>query len=48
VLLVAIGYGLTGLPVTLGGLSLALNLLLTGAFIAAVVRLLSDRADKDQ
>ncbi|MCM8794530.1 MAG: cation:proton antiporter [Candidatus Omnitrophica bacterium] len=40
VLLVAIVYGLVGLPVTLGGLSLAVNLALTGAFIAAVKWLL--------
>lgn len=40
VLLVAIGYGITGLPVTIGALSLALNLLLTGPFIAIVVWLL--------
>jgi len=36
VLLVAIGYRLTGLPLTLSALSLALNLVLTGVFIAAV------------
>lgn len=41
VLLVALGYGLTGLPVALAGLSLALNLLLTGVFIAIVRRLLT-------
>lgn len=40
VLMVALSYGLTGLPTTLGALSLALNLLLTGAFIAVVIRLL--------
>ena len=40
VLLVAISYGITGLPVTIGALSLALNLLLTGPFIATVIWLL--------
>lgn len=39
VLLVAISYGMTGLPVALAGLSLALNLLMTGLFIAIVIRL---------
>ena len=43
VLLVAIGYGLTGLPIVMGSLSLALNLLLTGVFIVAVIRLLAKR-----
>lgn len=42
VLLVAIGYGLTGLPLALAGLSLALNLLLTGVFIWIVIRLTRD------
>jgi Kef-type K+ transport system membrane component KefB len=37
VLLVAIGYGLSGPAVTLGALSLALNLLLTGPFIMLVL-----------
>jgi hypothetical protein len=40
VLLVALGYGLGGFPTTLAALSLALNLLLTGVFIALVIRLL--------
>ncbi len=43
VLLVAIGYGLTGLPLTLSALSLAFNLVLTGAFIAVVKWLISTR-----
>lgn len=43
VLLVALSYGLTGLPVTLGGLSLALNLAMTGVFIAAVKWLISEK-----
>jgi len=43
VLLVALGYGLAGLPVTFGGLSLAVNLGLTGIFIAAVKWLLGKR-----
>ena len=41
VLLVALGYGLAGLPMTLSGLSLALNLAFTGAFIAVVKWLIS-------
>jgi Kef-type K+ transport system membrane component KefB len=36
VLLIALGYGLTGLPATLAGLSLALNLILIGIFILIV------------
>jgi hypothetical protein len=36
VLLIALSYGLTGLPATLAALSLALNLVLIGAFIAIV------------
>ncbi len=40
VLLVALGYGLKGLPVTLAGMSLALNLFLTGGFIFVVIKLL--------
>ena len=40
VLLVSIGYGLTGFPVTVAALSLALNLLLTGVFIAVIMRLI--------
>ena len=39
VLLVSIGYGLTGFPVTVAALSLALNLLLTGVFISVIMRL---------
>lgn len=39
VLLVSIGYGLTGFPVTVAALSLALNLLLTGFFIAFILKL---------
>jgi Kef-type K+ transport system membrane component KefB len=41
VLFVALGYGIRGLPVSLAGLSLALNLLLTGVFISAVLWLIS-------
>lgn len=41
VLFVALGYGLQGLPVTLAGMSLALNLVLTGFFISAVIALIS-------
>ncbi len=40
VLLMSVGYGIQGLPVMLGSLSLALNLLLTGVFIYAVRKLL--------
>lgn len=36
VLLIALGYGLTGLPATLAGLSLAVNLMLIGVFILIV------------
>lgn len=39
VLLVASSYGLTGVPLSLAALSLALNLLLTGFFILAVIRI---------
>ncbi len=39
VLLVSIGYGITGLPLTVAALSLALNLLLTGVFIAIILKL---------
>lgn len=45
VLLVALGYGVSAQSVMLAGLSLALNLLLTGVFIWAAARLL--RAKKD-
>jgi len=39
VLVVSLSYGISGLPVAVAMLSLALNLLLTGAFIAVVKRL---------
>jgi hypothetical protein len=39
VLLIALGYGISGLPVVLGSLSLALNLLLTGFFVSVVIKL---------
>ena len=39
VLLIAVGYGLGGYENTLSILSLALNLVLTGVFIWAVIRL---------
>jgi len=45
VLLVAIGYGLKGLPLTLSALSLALNLALTGVVIIAVTKLLANPKD---
>lgn len=41
VLLIALNYGLTGLPTTLSVISLALNLILTGFFIAIVKKLIS-------
>ncbi len=44
VLLVSIGYGITGMPVTAAALSLALNLLLTGAFIALMLKILPKAA----
>lgn len=44
VLLVALSYGLTGLPVALGSLSLALNLLMTGLLIMAVAKLIGRSA----
>ena len=43
VLLVALSYGLTGWPMVLSSCSLALNLLLTGVFIAMVTRLIAER-----
>jgi Kef-type K+ transport system membrane component KefB len=46
VLLVALGYGLKGLPMTLSALSLALNLLLTGVFITWVISLLKTHSAK--
>ncbi|OGR90774.1 MAG: hypothetical protein A2992_02940 [Elusimicrobia bacterium RIFCSPLOWO2_01_FULL_59_12] len=39
ILLVALSYGIQGLPVMLGSLSLALNLLMTGVFIRVVAAL---------
>ena len=44
VLLISMGYGVTGLPVTVAILSLALNLLLTGVFIMVVIWLVKDNA----
>lgn len=44
VLLVALNYGFAGTATTLSALSLALNLLLTGIFISAVLYLVSDKA----
>ncbi len=44
VLLIALGYGLSGLPATLAGLTLALNLILIGFFIAIVNRLISKKS----
>lgn len=41
VLFVALSYGISGLPVTLAGLSLAFNLFLTGFFISIVLWLVS-------
>ncbi|MBP9865358.1 MAG: sodium:proton antiporter [Candidatus Omnitrophica bacterium] len=46
VLLVSIGYGLTGFPVTVAALSLALNLLLTGVFIAVIMKLIKHEPGK--
>lgn|GEM_PF-2139195 len=46
VLLVALSYGLGGVPAALAGMSLALNLLLTGGFIAVVIKLLGKSAVK--
>lgn len=40
VLVVSMGYGLGGIPLTVTVLSLALNLLLTGVFIIAVKKLI--------
>jgi hypothetical protein len=40
VLVVSMSYGITGLPVTVAMLSLALNLALTGVFVLVVKRLL--------
>ena len=46
VLLIAMGHGITGMPVTLSVLSLALNLLLTGVFISVVLWLVKDKIPK--
>ena len=46
VLLVSIGYGLSGVSIGLAGLSLALNLLLTGVFISVVLWLVSPATEK--
>lgn len=43
VLLVSIGYGMTGFPVTVAALSLAFNLLLTGIFIAVIIKLIEPK-----
>ena len=40
-LVISISYGIGGLPLTVAMLSLALNLVLTGAFIVIVRRLLA-------
>ncbi len=44
ILVVSIGYGITGIALTAAMLSLALNLVLTGVFIAVVKRLLAGEA----
>lgn len=46
VLLVSIGYGMTGFPVTVAALSLALNLLLTGVVIAVIIKLIEPKNRK--
>jgi Kef-type K+ transport system membrane component KefB len=46
VLLVSIGYGMRGLPVTVAALSLALNLVLTGVFIAFIIKLIKPKNEK--
>lgn len=46
VLLISAGYGLSGLAIGLAGLSLALNLLLTGVFISGVLWLISPKPEK--
>jgi len=46
VLLIAMGHGITGFPVTMAVLSLALNLLLTGVFISIVLWLVKDKIPK--
>ncbi len=45
VLLIAIGYKFTGIATTLAGLSLALNLILTGLFIMIVISLVKPKTD---
>jgi len=40
VLLISMGYGLTGMPLTVAVFSLALNILLTGLFVVAVKKLI--------
>ncbi|MBI3307710.1 MAG: cation:proton antiporter [Candidatus Omnitrophica bacterium] len=47
VLLIALNYGLTGIPATLSIISLALNLVLTGFFIAAVKWLIAKSPQKN-
>jgi len=46
VLLVSIGYGISGLPITVAAISLALNLLLTGIFIAVMMKLIPKESVK--
>jgi len=46
VLLIAMGNGIKGIPVTVAVLSLALNLLLTGVFISIVIWLIKDKIPK--
>lgn len=45
VLLIALGYGLSGLPATIAGLALALNLILIGGFIWIIKWLISKTAN---
>ena len=47
VLLIALGYGLSGLPATLAGLTLAVNLVLIGGFIAIIKWLISRTASSN-
>jgi len=47
VLIISISYGIGGVMITVAMLSLALNLLLTGAFIIAVKKLLNGTDEKD-
>ncbi len=44
ILLVSIGYGISGFPVTVAALSLALNLLLTGVFITIILKILPQKS----